>query len=97
MSTLRRSTLGRDRLGAEHECARALAATGLVEALSPADAAVLAAHLDACRECRQAALDYALQGERIHGLATVDLPRDVWPAFAAAAIRRAPVMTRRID
>ncbi len=83
MSGLRRFTMHPDRLRVEHERARTLAATGLVEALSPGDAATLAAHLDTCRECRQAALDYALQGERIHGLASFDLPRDAWPAFAA--------------
>jgi hypothetical protein len=83
MSGLRRFTMHPDRLRAEHEHARTLAATGLVEALSPADAAALAGHLDTCRECRQAALDYAFQGERIHGLPPIELPRDAWPAFAA--------------
>ncbi len=83
MSGLRRFTMHPDRLRAEHERARTLAATSLVEALSPADSAVLASHLDTCRECRQVALDYALQGERIHNLAEIGLPRDAWPAFAA--------------
>jgi hypothetical protein len=83
MSGLRRFTMHPDQLRAEHERARTLAATSLVEALSPADAAALASHLDTCRECRQAALDYALQGERIHNLAEIGLPRDAWPAFAA--------------
>jgi hypothetical protein len=83
MSGLRRFTMHPDRLRAEHEHARTLAATSLVEALSPADSAVLASHLDTCRVCRQAALDYALQGERIHNLAEIGLPRDAWPAFAA--------------
>ena len=83
MSGLRRFTIHPDRLRAEHERARILAATSLVEALSPADSAALASHLDTCRECRQAALDYALQGERIHNLAEIGLTRDAWPAFAA--------------
>ncbi len=83
MSIFGRSARASSPLGDEHEHARALAATGLVEALSPADAASLASHLDACRECRQASMDYALQGERIHGLPDIDLPRDAWPAFAA--------------
>lgn len=83
MSGLRRFTMHPDQLRAEHERARTLAAMSLVEALSPADAAALASHLDTCRECRQAAIDYALQGERIHNLAEIGLPRDAWPAFAA--------------
>lgn len=83
MSMFRRSAPSSRPLRGDHERARALAATGLVEALSPADAASLASHLDACRECRQAALEFALQGERIHGLPDIGLPRDAWPAFAA--------------
>ena len=83
MSTLRRPALHPDQLRAGHERARELAAAGLVSSLSAGDAAALASHLDTCRECRQASLDYALQGERIHSLPSIELPRDAWPAFAA--------------
>ncbi len=66
-----------------HAHARMLAAASLDEALTSAESASLAGHLDGCRECRQAALDYAFQGERVHGLPAIEPRRDLAASLAA--------------
>ncbi|MEI8334939.1 MAG: hypothetical protein WCH74_13975, partial [Chloroflexota bacterium] len=83
MSGPGRFTLHADRSRGEHERARELAAAGISEVLRPEDASRLAAHLDGCRDCCEAVIDYALQGERVRGLAEIEPPRELAPALAA--------------
>ena len=83
MSGLRRFTLRSDRARDAHERARGLAASGISEVLRPDDASWLATHLDGCRPCREAVVDYALQGERVRSLPSMEPPRDLAAALAA--------------
>ena len=82
MRILRRNPAAHALARDPHAHARMLAAASLDEALTSAESASLAAHLDSCRECRQAALDYAFQGERVHGLPAIETPRDLAASLA---------------
>ncbi len=81
MSRLSRSSRKTELL---HERARLLASEAMDTRLDPADAAWLAAHLDACAECRAIAGEYVSLRDELRALAVPEPPRDLWARTSAA-------------
>jgi len=70
-----------------HEQARALSLESLDARLEPADAARLGDHLDSCPDCAAIDAEYRAMRLELRGLASPEVPRDLWARTSAALDR----------